>query len=392
MLNILLIFLALAGIIDSAVLHRLDAAGTVGKICEATGFGECEAVLTSSYSKMLGLPLTVWGLVYYSTIFWLALGSRISREARSTLAALTGLGVVCSLWFTYLQAFVIRAWCPFCLVSALITLLAFVIALVEWRRPLSAAATESTSKEPVTAGGSPSAPVVPVIWLIVGAACGLGLSALVPAPEPVVEASILERVMTTVPRRRSGPGGLREGYDTATITVQTFLDFTCPYCAKFEREVYPVMKRKYVESGRVLWISKVFPHSRGGPAFTFAQVAVCARGETEAWDVQDMMFEYPRGGVLTGPPLIEDLLRDHPALKARVLDCLAARAGQIEAKIVEEVHEAAVQGLQGPPALIIDGIPFQGFMTADVMGRTIDAFLRMRAIAAGGAPEPPPNP
>lgn len=89
--------------------------------CPLTGTG-CDEVRASEYSRLLGVPVPWYGVAYYATvgallILRLEAGRRELAIARTLLAAtVTGAGV--SAWLTYLEAFVIGAWCSWCLVSA----------------------------------------------------------------------------------------------------------------------------------------------------------------------------------------------------------------------------------------------------------------------------------
>lgn len=102
------------------------------------GIGECERVLTSVYSKLLGIPVPVWGLVYYTTIIFLAVIVLISGDRRFTkaIAYVSIIGFAMSAWFVYAQFFLIQALCPYCLVSAGLSTLLFLLCIpVIFSRP-----------------------------------------------------------------------------------------------------------------------------------------------------------------------------------------------------------------------------------------------------------------
>lgn len=93
--------------------------------------GGCETVLTSSYAVVLGVPVALLGAMYYLTILislFMFLDMKKDMFLRVPFV-LTGIGVIASLWFAYLQLFVIHAFCPYCAVSGVTTLILFVILL-----------------------------------------------------------------------------------------------------------------------------------------------------------------------------------------------------------------------------------------------------------------------
>ena len=103
----------------------------LGKIPPCSITGGCESVLTSPYSKFLGLPVAVYGALYYLIIFiFAAYFLDTKKEKALKLAAkLTPLGLLASVYFVFLQAFVIKQYCPYCLVSAGTSTILFVLGL-----------------------------------------------------------------------------------------------------------------------------------------------------------------------------------------------------------------------------------------------------------------------
>ena len=98
------------------------------EICYANG--ACQIIQQSEYGEILGIPVGLWGVVGYLAILatWSAslLGSyRLSQVVPWTLLALTLLGVLFSLYFTFLEPFVIGATCPLCLTSAILMTILF---------------------------------------------------------------------------------------------------------------------------------------------------------------------------------------------------------------------------------------------------------------------------
>lgn len=87
-------------------------------------FSDCGIVLKSSYATVGGVPLALIGIVYYACVLiFLFLPQKIWKQL--VLILPVG-GFICSLYFVYLQLFVIHAICIFCFTSAIITTLLLV--------------------------------------------------------------------------------------------------------------------------------------------------------------------------------------------------------------------------------------------------------------------------
>lgn len=102
------------------------------------GIGDCERVQSSPYSRIGPVPIAAFGVIgYLGLIFTSFLGLRpSSRGSRLIPAILLGggfAGLVFTGYLTYLEAFVIHAWCQWCVGSAIIMGLAFLAILPEIR-------------------------------------------------------------------------------------------------------------------------------------------------------------------------------------------------------------------------------------------------------------------
>ena len=132
----LIALLALVGFFVALYL-TLYKLGIIGDLNCAVG--SCEAVNTSRYATLLGLPVAAWGMGTYALLLALALlglqeGFATSRAIAWGLAAVSGWSVVFSGWLTYLELFVIQAICMWCVTSAVIVTLIFAASLVDLRR------------------------------------------------------------------------------------------------------------------------------------------------------------------------------------------------------------------------------------------------------------------
>lgn len=91
----------------------------------------CEQVLTSSYAEIFGIPLAAFGAGAYFVAFSLAILTAFGNRSMWTFfGAQVSLMLLFTVWLVYLQAFVIGAFCQFCLVSAAITTTLFIVYLV----------------------------------------------------------------------------------------------------------------------------------------------------------------------------------------------------------------------------------------------------------------------
>ena len=136
MLRRIVALLALAGIFLSTYL-ALYKFGMIGTL--TCSVGSCETVQLSKWAMFLGVPVAAWGVAFYVAVFVLAMLS-LARAGESPLVgwamlAVTGWGVLFSAWLTWLELYVIHAICMWCVVSAILTAVIFVLVALDkpWR-------------------------------------------------------------------------------------------------------------------------------------------------------------------------------------------------------------------------------------------------------------------
>lgn len=119
--------LAIIGLAISLYLTNLYLLGGIIPCGESGG---CQVVAESPYAWVLGVPIPMWGAVAYTAITGVAVWGlamrRLGEWARLSLFGLALAGLLFSGYLTYLELFVIRAICRWCIASAVIMLLLFV--------------------------------------------------------------------------------------------------------------------------------------------------------------------------------------------------------------------------------------------------------------------------
>lgn len=117
--KIALLILSLAGFFDSSYLTILHYEHIIPPCTIALG---CEKVLTSQYATIFGIPLGVFGALFFLTlIVFLLLG--FMKYFKLLILA----GVAVSLILLYLQAFVLHAYCQYCLLIEAIIITMFIL-------------------------------------------------------------------------------------------------------------------------------------------------------------------------------------------------------------------------------------------------------------------------
>jgi uncharacterized membrane protein len=129
-MSFLILILSFFGFIDSLYLvfiHYNEG------LCFLDKSG-CEIVNTSIYSEIFGIPVALLGVLAYLFIFVVSvyeIKSSKKWEPRLILFSFSLFSLFFSLYLTYLEIFVLKAICPFCIISAIIITLIFILSILK---------------------------------------------------------------------------------------------------------------------------------------------------------------------------------------------------------------------------------------------------------------------
>jgi len=124
---------SLAGLADATY---LTVQALTGETLGCGGSPDCFRVLGSSYARVAGIPVAGFGVLAYFSAFSFATFAAFGyARARLFLIPTIGVMFLATLWLLYVQAFLLHAYCRYCLFSAAITFLlaGLVIALPSGR-------------------------------------------------------------------------------------------------------------------------------------------------------------------------------------------------------------------------------------------------------------------
>jgi uncharacterized membrane protein len=124
----IVIALAAVGVAIAGYLTVTKLMGGSAAFC--TAGGGCDAVQSSRYATMLGVPTALWGALAYAAIGGLAL-ARLNPPRWQAAFALAAGAVGFSVYLTWISASVIHAFCPYCLASGAVAVV--LLGVLVWR-------------------------------------------------------------------------------------------------------------------------------------------------------------------------------------------------------------------------------------------------------------------
>lgn len=138
------------------------------------------------------------------------------------------------------------------------------------------------------------------------------------------------------------------GAADAPVTVVEFTDYQCPFCRRFVQTTFPMLKRDYIDTGKLRWVVRDMPLGFHQNASKAAQAAHCAGDQGKYWEMRDTLF---KNNSKLGPEQLPGYAREN-GLDVDVFSaCLSSKRHQ--AQIEQSSQGAAQIGITGTPSFII---------------------------------------
>lgn len=393
-LIIVLAALGLGASIAALYVHyQMLADPTYTSFCDVSATVSCEAVLTSQYGSVLGVPVAAGGAIWSALILLLAvLGMTPARSEKAEAVAgyifiLSTIGLAGVLYLGYASFFILRQMCPLCMTMYVSVIGLFVVS----GAAAAGLATLSTrvGRDLRTALTSPLAVTLAVVWLV----ASVSLVAFFPRETPVSdiaadpvaaptetlgadEISQFTAWMDVQPRENLGIPA-----NGAKVVVVKFNDYQCPACRQAYlayRSLQQSIEAKY--PGQVAFVNVDYPLesecNQGGIHSSACEAAVAvrlAKAKNRGPEMEEWLFA-------NQDTLTRDRVKEGLSEVAQVTD-FDARYPEVLNAVRADAQLGQKVQITGTPTFFINGIRIGSTLRPAYMEAAIEHELK-RAQAA----------
>jgi protein-disulfide isomerase/rhodanese-related sulfurtransferase len=372
-----LMALSLLGLFDSIYLLWVYTSPSSPMVCVGGG---CDAVRASSYAHFGGLPVPIFGVLMYAFLVLLVfihalLPVSFARWTEYGVTLASGMGFLVSAYLTWVEAFVLHAWCIWCVTSAIAITAIFVLSLRDLSRP--AAALEAAEALNVVQRNF----ALILIGFIVAVPSFVMLTRH--GSFPVSKPPSVATMETHLVR----PDTHYYGNLNAKVTVVEFGDFECSACRRAEESARKV-REKFGD--RIRFAFRQFPlmsiHPQSEKA---AEASECAAQQGKFWQAVDKF--YANQGDLSMPALSRyaaELGLD----QRRFVECL--QKGEMARRVIRDEEDGRALGIHETPTFFINGrrvlgvIEYNNF--AEILENELKKYDEKQAQAAPSSSPPAP--
>lgn len=209
--------------------------------------------------------------------------------------------------------------------------------------------------------------------VVKGVGLAIGAAALLPPFSLTALAQSIDNAALLQP----GPlGDVWLGPADAKVTIIEYASLTCTHCAHFHQETWPVLRERYIDTGKVRFTLREFPLD---PLATAAFMLARCDGNEKYYPITDLLFDQQRGWAFVQKPqspidAMEQLLRQAGFNKEKFEACLK------DQKVYSAVNGVKARGfetfkVESTPTFFINGQKFSGAMTIEEIEKVIKPIL-----------------
>lgn len=166
----------------------------------------------------------------------------------------------------------------------------------------------------------------------------------------------------SLPQRVNIPvqGGSVLGSATAPLTIVEYTDYQCPFCKRFIDNAFPEIKKNYIDTGKVRFVSRNLPLPFHKNARKAAQAALCAGDQGKYWEMRGELFNNSQA---LEPEKLPGYAQGLKLDMKKFESCLASN--EHLDKIDEDSKEAQSIGLSGTPTFVLGRSVQDGLMDGE---------------------------
>jgi protein-disulfide isomerase/uncharacterized membrane protein len=354
--------------------YRILNDPTYASFCDVNATLSCTEAYTSRFGAVGGVPVAVFGLLFFAFVLGLIAWSRRSAVTRDNLAgyvfASSTVGLAVVLYLGYASYFILNVVCMLCVATYVAVIGLFIVSGISTRVPMTKLPSRAVKdRGALTAGLLFAVAIVAVLVALpgervtaeAGAPAAAGEAAAPAAQIPAASAQQIQQLEQYLAQQPRVPVVVPG--DGAAVTIVKFNDYQCPACGQTYRDYKPVIAKWNAQApGKVKFISKDYPLERECNAFVGqdlhpgaceAAVAVrLAREKGRAEAMEDWLFA-------NQPAMSPESVKNAALTVGQVKDFEARYAATLEL-VKADIAQGSQLKISGTPTFFLNGMRLPG--------------------------------
>ena len=379
-------FVGLGAMLAAASVHyRLLLNPSYTSFCDINSTVSCSQVYLSRYSTAYGVPLAIYGSIWFAGVLVLLAGTvfvpqPIRENVPGYIFALSTGALAVVLYLLYISFVVLKVYCVLCLLTDVAVVGLFIVSGAATSFPMTTLPRRAV-RDLRAAIASPLAILIALLFLG-GAASAVAFFPREGALEPAVstQAQEADRLAQFDRWFAAQPRVPMVVPVDAKVVIVDFSDFQCPYCKQAYEMLKPILaKYEAQQPGAVKLVLKDFPLDSkcnlnvqgGGPHPSACEAAVAvrlARAKNRGPALEEWMFA-------NQPQMTSETVRKAARDIGQVTDFQEKYASTI-AQVKSDIDFGHSLSVSGTPTMFINGVKVPGVLAPQFLERAIELELQ----------------
>ena len=165
------------------------------------------------------------------------------------------------------------------------------------------------------------------------------------------------------------------GKDKAPITIIEYSSLTCPHCAAFEENVFPMLRSKYIDTGKVRFVSREFPLELKAAAASMLARCIAANDAARYFDAVTMLFKQQDAVVEHTVETLKDI-GGHFGMSEQDVDACEKNQDQLDKLSADQKFAFDQLKVDATPTFFINGEISKGAMSFEELDKRLAKLLK----------------
>ncbi len=145
------------------------------------------------------------------------------------------------------------------------------------------------------------------------------------------------------------------GDDSAKVTIVEFTDYQCPFCSRHYTDTYGQIKKDYIDTGKIKYVTRDFPLSFHPHAEVAAEASECAADQGKFWEMHDKLFggQASWSNLADAKPTFTQYATDLKLDVTKFNDCV--NSGKYKEEVQKDMADGMASGVNGTPGFWVLG-------------------------------------
>jgi protein-disulfide isomerase len=165
------------------------------------------------------------------------------------------------------------------------------------------------------------------------------------------------------------------GSPKAVVTITEFASMSCPHCAAFEQNVFPMLKSKYIDPGRLRFVFREFPLDIKAAAASMLARCVAGDDAVKFFDVIDALFKQ-QDQLMTQTQQTLQLIGRQSGLSDQGVEACVKDQALLDKLTADQKFAGEVLNVDATPTFFINGERVKGNMSFEELEGRIKPLLK----------------